>query len=134
MTTFKKASATFDSTETYYILNNDVYEVVDSPNADNIADYYVIDYMPATSYDSNAEYYYKKNYKLLEAGADLTEVFELAQISLINNVLSATADNIAKLENILESIDLSFAITIKIKNTSTNIIDYYNMRYNLSIV
>ncbi|MBR4745182.1 MAG: hypothetical protein IK070_00535, partial [Clostridia bacterium] len=109
---FKKAPETFDSMQTYYILNNNEYQVVDSPNEEDISLYYVKDYMPATSYDSNAEYYYKKNYKLLESGADITEVFELTTISIAksnaNYVLIATAEDTAKLQNISDSIDLSF--------------------------
>ncbi|MBR4124540.1 MAG: hypothetical protein IKR12_03105 [Clostridia bacterium] len=134
-----------DSTKTYYG-NETYYEEIPAAllSKQYVDKYYVknqsgeFELAVASQFNVSTQYYYKKNYKQKLAGSDITEVFELVTISLAedsaNYVLSASAADTAKLQNISDSIDLSFVITIKIKNNVTNAFDSYNMRYNISLV
>lgn len=135
---FKKASSTFDEYETYYVINNDSYVQVDNPSASEIANYFVKDYMPATAYNPNTEYYFKMNYKQLLAGDDITEAFEIVTISLeksgTNHILKASEEDKIKLQNLTDSINLSFVISIKINNISSGGYDTYKMKYSINIV
>lgn len=134
-----------DSAKTYYG-NETYYEAIPANllSKQYVDKYYVknqsgeFELAVASQFNVSTQYYYKKNYKQKLAGSDITNAFELVRITLAkdseNYVLSANAADTAKLQNIADSINLSFVITIKIKNNITNASDSYNMRYNISLV
>ena len=134
-----------DSAKTYYG-NETYYEAIPANllSKQYVDKYYVknqsgeFELAVASQFNVSTQYYYKKNYKQKLAGSDITNAFELVRITLAkdseNYVLNASAADTAKLQNIADSINLSFVITIKIKNNITNASDSYNMRYNISLV
>ena len=133
-----------DGVEYYTLKPNGAYVLVTSPTSDEINTYYVqTGEFQITSDEellSGKKYYYKKNYIEVEDGKDISNVYEKVRVvmhltrdsnNLISGVVLSYDENV--LSEIVDPINLNFALTTYISNTQNNAETYYDgFYYNLS--